>query len=629
MKGNIDGMTFSRKYSQFNNEKNAEYIKMCMEVINEGLEISNKPGIKTFMWHHELDLPTDFGKVFPEVLNENGDIEVSHPLITDYLKNKILDFFDAYPKMDGIILTLHETKIPLLKLKNQKLDKIERVKLVTKTLYDTCNLLGKELVVRPFASQEQDQEMMLKAFAEISTDIIVMDKWTKFDWSLSLPDNDFFGKIKENPFIVETDIFGEYFGKGRLPIMFKEHIVHKYQHCQSYSNSGFVNRIDRNYQNPFGSVNEVNLVVMHALLNNLDVDEEVKNFFKEKYPNAYQEVYEIMLETEENQKMIFYLDGYYFTQGSYFPNVNHSKNHFFFEIMRDKEQIASNEWFIPVGWQRTSLDNIIKEKEIAVVKAGELLNRITALKDKIEESEYKKLYVKFKNLDYVAKLWHELTYILYNATKYFEKHDKVYKKKLFKNCRNLNKLNSLGKKELGLEYYNYYGARGYTNSVPEFGGDFVKSLKANLKAEEKTYKKLVKQNDLIDFIICGGISESHKLQKEVNFSDSVLINGNICRIPGNKRGAEWSRINAHGWFSYEIATKENCLNQIDIVMGSSSNYINVQINIDGKIHKIKQPITGKQTFSFDCLPTKNAIRIQFDRVDSATPLIYTITSKEK
>ena len=26
--------------------------------------------------------------------------------------------------------------------------------------------------------------------------------------------------------IIETDIFGEYFGKGRLPIMFKEHIEH-------------------------------------------------------------------------------------------------------------------------------------------------------------------------------------------------------------------------------------------------------------------------------------------------------------------------------------------------------------------------------------------------------------------
>ena len=77
-----------------------------------------------------------------------------------------------------------------------------------------------------------------------------------------MPDNDFFDEITGNPFIVEGDVFGEYFGKGRLPIMFKEHIEHKYEYCNQYANSGFVARIDRNYQNPFGSVNEVNLVVI-------------------------------------------------------------------------------------------------------------------------------------------------------------------------------------------------------------------------------------------------------------------------------------------------------------------------------------------------------------------------------
>ena len=54
------------------------------------------------MWHHELILPTDFGKRYPEILNENGDMEVTHPLVKDYLENKIYDFFDAYPKMDGM-----------------------------------------------------------------------------------------------------------------------------------------------------------------------------------------------------------------------------------------------------------------------------------------------------------------------------------------------------------------------------------------------------------------------------------------------------------------------------------------------------------------------------------------------
>ena len=35
VKGNIDGMTFSRKYSEFNGERDAKYVEYCMNVVNE------------------------------------------------------------------------------------------------------------------------------------------------------------------------------------------------------------------------------------------------------------------------------------------------------------------------------------------------------------------------------------------------------------------------------------------------------------------------------------------------------------------------------------------------------------------------------------------------------------------
>ena len=197
VKGNIDGMTFSKKYSRFNGEKNADYVNYCMDCVNEALEKLSSAGVKTYMWHHELELPYGFNEAFPEALNSYGDIEVTHPVVKDYLENKIKDFFDAYPKMDGIILTLHETKVPLLKLKNQKLEPVARVKYVTEILYNTCRELGKELIVRPFASIEEDYEMMTKAYEEISRDLVIMDKWTQFDWSLCLPSNRFYAKIKK------------------------------------------------------------------------------------------------------------------------------------------------------------------------------------------------------------------------------------------------------------------------------------------------------------------------------------------------------------------------------------------------------------------------------------------------
>ena len=626
VKGNIDGMTFNRKYAQFNGEKDADYINMCMKVVNEALDKASAHGVKTFMWHHELILPSDFGKVYPEILNENGDMEVTHPLVKDYLENKIEDFFNAYPKMDGIILTLHETKIPLLKLKNQKLGKIERVKYVTEILFNACNKLGKEMVVRPFASLAEDQDMMLTAYAQISPDLMVMDKWTKYDWSLSLPDNDFFKNITQNPFLVETDIFGEYFGKGRLPIMFKEHIEHKYEHCETFPHSGYVSRIDRNYQNPFGSVNEVNLVVMHALTNGLDVEKAVQKFFSDRYGAAGEKVRAIMEKTEENQKKIFYINGYYFTQGSYFPEVNHAKNHFFFEIMKDDYAIASNEWFIPVGWKRTSIESILNEKEEAMAEAAVMLREVEALKGEIEKTEYDKLWLKFKNLDYVAKIWREMAFAFYNYIKFFERKDASYEVALYENMRVIDDYHAKGRAELGKDFYNYLGARGFTNSVAEFGGDFCACLKANFEAE-KAERAALENKGYYDYIVCGSCAEGHKIQKEVNFSDTLLVDGVQCRIPGNKAGLKWSTINAHGWFSYELNVKKNEENTLIFNLGSATDKLAIMINIGGKEYIIKQDISGRADFEFKYKADSDTVRVRIDRIDANTPYIYTVIVK--
>lgn len=627
VKGNLDGMTPSRKYAQFNNEKDMDYVKLCMDVVNEALEITHAAGVKTYMWHHELDLPYAFGKAFPEVLNENGDIEVSHPLVKDYLEHKILDFFAAYPKMDGVILTLHETKVPLLKLKNQKLDKIARVKLVTKTLYDACKALGKELIVRPFASVAEDQQMMLKAYEEISPEMQVMDKWTKFDWSLSLPDNDFFKEITGNPFIVEGDIFGEYFGKGKLPIMFREHIVHKYHYCNQFPHHGFVLRIDRNYSHPFDSVNESNLIVMYALLNNKNVDEELDKFFAERYGKAAKAVREIMEKTEENQKKIFYLNGYYFTQGSNFPQVNHSKNHFWFEIMKENCQIASGEWFIPIGWQRGSIQDLLQEKEEAATEATQLFDAIKALQGQMDETEYQKLYVKFRNLDLVAKLWKELAYTFHSYTKYFETGDATYESKLKAHVQNIDAINAEGKAELGEAYYNFHGSCGHLENVQNTNTDFSSELLACFEAEKRAFAQMQQQTDLVDYILCGSAYEGHKLMKEVNFSDTLLLDGKQCRIPGNQAGMKWSQINAHGWFSYEVKTIKGKDNQIALTFKSATDTLSVQITIGDQVYTVKEKLDGEKTYTFTHKANADSVRIRIDRIDANTPLLYTVTVK--
>ena len=613
IKGNVDGMTYYRKYARFNDVKDKKYVDYCLKTTNEVLDILSPAGIKSYMWHHELELPVGFEEAYPETLNRDGDIEVSHPIIKDFLENKIEDFFSAYPKMDGIVLTLHETRIPLLKLKNQKLGKDERVKYVTKILFDTCKRLGKELIVRPFASIEEDYAMMTKAYEEISPKLIIMDKWTQFDWSLCLPHNSFFNKINKNPLMVETDIFGEYFGQGFLPIMLKEHIIEKVKYCNTFSPVGYCSRIDRNGYQPFGTVQEINLCIMEACINGENIDIAIDEFFNERYGKAGKQVRGLMENTEELQRKIFYLNGYYFTELSCFPRVNHSKNHFYFEMMKKEYSIASNEWFIPKNWERGTIDEVLLEKKSAVILAEEKLCALRDLKEKISEENYLELENKFQNLYYVARLWYALTkaYIAYARDD---------EKGLLSACGELTEIDTEGKKTLIKNYYPTTIVRAVgLEPVPLF----VEEVQASFYKEREATQALKKEN-LTDFIVCGGGNESHKLQKEVNFSDTYIFEDGVCRIPGTNRGKAWSTVNAHGWFSYEIKVKQNTENIIEIVAKGTNGRLDLSVEINGEKTIFQEKTGDKVKLKIPYYAKSEYVRIRIDRISAYTPYVYEI-----
>ena len=626
VKGNIDGMTIYRKYSQFNSSKDIDFAEKTMSAVNEACKRAHKAGIKTYVWHHELEVPSDFVDVYPEIRNSYGDVEVTHPVIRDFLYNKLEDFFSEYPLIDGIILTLHETRIPLLKLKNQKLDKKDRVKYVTQILYDKCRELGKELIVRTFASIEEDYEMMLHAFEEISTELLVMDKWTQFDWSLTAPHNSFFNKVQNNPLFIETDIFGEFFGKGRLPLMLKEHIKEKIEYCEKFNPKGYVSRIDRGVRHPFGEVNEVNINIMNAYMENKDVDAAIESFFIEKYPDVSKDVMSIMERTEHILKKIIYLKGYYFSELSAFPSLNHSKNHFYFEMMRKDFNIASDEWFVPKNWDRGSIESIIDEKEGAAQEAAVLFEKIELLKDKINQHDYENLWTKFANLKYVAAVWLELTKCFIYYAQYFETNDCSYKDKLLASAESMRILSKEGKELLGRNFYcTQFDRFDDADDKAELVENFADELIAMLEAEDRKTRQLHGKM-LTDFVVCGGAMEGHKLQKEVNFSDTFLIDGNLCRIPGSRWGNSWSLVNAHGWFSYELKVVPYKEQVIRITAGSQTDMLRLQVTIGEKVYVFNESINGKKEL---IIPYKEEngnsfVRIRFDKIAADTPYLYLI-----
>ncbi len=628
VKGNIDGMLRYGKYADFNGGKDNAYINTSLDGLNAALDKAAEYGIKMYVWHHEVEIPAGFKEAYPEILNEYGDVELTHPRLADFLKNKITDFFSAYPKAAGIVLTLHETSVPILKLKNQKLGKTERVKYITQIIFDACNKAGKELIVRPFASIDEDYAVMTQAYAQISDKLIVMDKWTQFDWSLTLPNNAFFKKITGNPLLIEADIFGEFFGRDYIPLMLFEHIKEKVAYCRTFSPMGYVARIDRAGHTAFGDINEVNIAVFNACLSGEDPLAAAKSFFCEKFASAGEQMLEIMLKTEGILKKMYYLNGFYYNEQSFFPQLNHSKNHYYTEILRENGKIDSDEWFVPRDYCRGSLESISDEKRAAADGAARLCEEFMSLKDKMPAHEYEKALPKFLNLKYASMLWKIQTEIFISCGKFFDTGEHTFEKRFEALLTELSAVNAEAKTVLGDKYMCLHSAYSEEKDITADRAEvFAEDIRRAFAAEKATLAALKKDEALYDFVICGAMTESHLLKKEVNFSDTALTVNGICRTAGTLRDG-WCAVNAHGWFGYSIKVKPGKKNTVKIALGSANgkNRFAVRVTLGDTSFDVKETQCCAREISTEYTPPENtdSVRIRFDKIAPETPCVYTV-----
>ena len=550
----------------------------------------------------------------------------------DFLENKIDDFFYTYPNMSGIVLTLHETRIPLLKLKNQKLDKVERVKYVTEILYNACKKNGKELIVRPFASLARDYDDLMNAYERISEDLLVCDKWTKYDWSLFRPANPFFSRIK-NPLIVETDIFGEYFGKGFLPLMLKKHIIDRVEYCNGYGVHGYVSRIDRDGYIPFGTPNEVNLEIMDAALDGRDIDAAIDAFFAREYGEYGAIVREAMNDTEELQVKAMHAEGKILHWLSRFPTLpvmKHSYRIFRKDFELTPEQLAD-------GFKFFRPDVVIKDKDEAIAKIEEKLALVKTLEGKLDADKYYSIYMRFANFCYVAKIFKELARAYIAMARYFEDNDESALPEIFEAIDRMTEIDDMGYAELGKDWYcevlavkpnsafmTYNLTVDYSERTSQVHY-LKKMLGRALELEVEARRELAGKSP-VDYVVAGGFGEGHNRRSEPNFSGALTLDDGNCRTAGSERGAAWSVLKTHGWFSYDMKVKPDVENTLVIRGKGHNGTFSIDVNIDGDVTRHSVTGDGILEISRAFTPKDDAgtITVRIDRNSESLPFVYSL-----
>ena len=149
-----------------------------------------------------------------------------------------------------------------------------------------------------------------------------------------------------------------------------------------------------------------------------------------------------------------------------------------------------------------------------------------------------------------------------------------------------------------------------------------------VELEVEARRMLAKENP-VDYIVSGGFDEGHNRKSEPNFSGALTLDDGNCRTAGSERGAFWSVLKAHGWFSYDVKVNPNVENTITVRGKGHTGTFSIDIDIDGDMTRHSVTGDGILEITRTFTPKKDAemVTVKIDRNSDSLPFVYTVMVK--
>jgi outer membrane protein assembly factor BamB len=297
--------------------------------VRELIDLAHEHGIKIYVWTHELDeVPSKFIKggrreharqfiVLPdskgqgqETFVQGGKVAAYGDDFWDFMSNRYETLLDALPDLDGVVVTLTETNVPIDddNLVTSPLTPTERFVKMSQQIYDVLKPRGKELILRTFTWIKEDFEWMPAAFTQLPEDIIIMSKVNWGDWYQHYPSNPFIGAVAPHRQIIEYDLVGQYHGDTHTPWVCADFLQQEMQYGISKKAAGVIARVDWG-GHAYDSGNEFNAVAYAKLAHDpfLDLDNLWEKWASNKYsPQASPYVISALKRSNDIANLIFF-----------------------------------------------------------------------------------------------------------------------------------------------------------------------------------------------------------------------------------------------------------------------------------------------------------------------------------
>ena len=345
--------------------------------------------LKVFMWTHEFEN-------VPDQFVVNGALQFDNPGLWTWLKKKYEKVFDTLPRLDGLVLTMTETDFR----PNDEAAVIsseppaKRLAKVANTIFGVAKTRGKQLIVRTFMQNPQQQTGWSEAIGMMDPEIIVMTKTVPYDWNPHFPDNPLLGAVAPHPQIVEFDLGQEYNGQSYFPFCAPDYYLARWRFARQKGVRGYVLRTERFRNHAMGTPNEVNLYAFKLLHENPDVTADMvwEKWATSKYGrDAAGAIISALKLTAPAVKKMLYIQGMWAADQSQIPLPGDFRQFVqYYQLFARQSQVPQYRQFAKKLLRPDSvwLAMALAEKDSAVSWARQALHRLTQAQTLISEKDY-------------------------------------------------------------------------------------------------------------------------------------------------------------------------------------------------------------------------------------------------
>lgn len=170
-------------------------------------------GLRLHVWYHVLrDLPEEWLESEPTLSRLEGR------RLWQVVGSMLDDFLNAVPEVDALTVTAHQAVATGMR-DSSSVTPGERLRAIYQCVYEACRRHRRQFIIREIGYTPSERDTFLYAVGPLPPDIPIMVKDVQGDWNhLAAPPNPILRRLSGKNVILETDLYGEHWGRLEVPI---------------------------------------------------------------------------------------------------------------------------------------------------------------------------------------------------------------------------------------------------------------------------------------------------------------------------------------------------------------------------------------------------------------------------